>query len=136
MADAPSSGGAAPGPAHPAGSVPGVAASWPHEEIMRVARRVMDDRRGYEAKMRAIGAPGVFRDFFEGYPKLFQVCCRASTPSERAEVERQLEFMLAAMRRHRGAPELASRTVHEMLTEKYISPVVEGLPAPPGGGSA
>lgn len=107
-------------------------APWSHDDIMRVARRVMDDARSAEDKLRAAySEPGEFRDFFDAYPKLFQVCCRARGAAERADVEQHLTFMLSSISRHAGAPELASRTVHTMLTERYINPVAQRLPVPP-----
>lgn len=100
---------------------------WPHDAILAAARRVMGDPRAPEERLRAIAQPGEFRSFFEAYPKLFQVCSRAVTAQDRASVEQHLGFMLSSIAQSSGNPEFASKTVHSMLTERYINPVAQLL---------
>ena len=100
---------------------------WPQDEILAAARAVMSDPRTPEHRLRAIGEPGEFRRFFEAYPKLFQVCCRATDDAARASVEQHLGFMLSSIARNSANAELASKTVHAMLTERYINPVAQQL---------
>lgn len=97
-------------------------------EISAIVERIFGDRRPAEAKMALSGVLGSeYRSFFVAYPTLFKMACRA-TPAQRPAIRQQLSFMLDKLKPGNNEDrETTARSVHAMLTEKYINPVVETL---------
>lgn len=99
------------------------------EAIMRVADEIMsfhdvrsETRQGRFARM--------YPEFVEAYPRLFAMCCLATTPSEKANVRQMLTFLLQqraqaqALARPLEQDDAPMIAVHAALRERYVSPAL------------
>ena len=109
--------------------------SRPADDIGAIADEIMAHSGGPDARVGKFAR--LYPDFAQGYPKLFDMCCAATTHASAQTVKCILAGMLSRLRdmdSGRDDCESATQQVHESLKARFVDPLVaaaDALDAPP-----